>query len=152
MIIWFTGQPGAGKTTLAAGLQEFVPGPKFAVVDGDHLREVMSNPGYDREGRHINIDRAQAIAAYLDSLEEVDFVLVALVAPYQKQRDEFRETHDVIEVYVHTTDIRGREEYHVDDYEPPDGDHYIDLDTTGELAVDSVRRLHRALAAVTQRS
>jgi adenylylsulfate kinase len=125
-------------------------GPTFTIIDGDELRDLLENPGYDKAGRHINIDRAQAIAAYMD--QRVDYVLVALVAPYRKQRDEFREAHDVLEVYVHTTDIRGREEYHVDDYEPPEGDHYIDLDTTGELAVDSLRRLHRAVAATPQRS
>ncbi len=160
MIIWLTGQPGAGKTTLADGmikrLRE-VPSSKFAgqlarveLVDGDDMRELMPNPGYDRAGRHINIDRAQAVAAYLD--EMMDYVFVALIAPYREQRDEFREAHEVIEVYVHTTDIRGREEFHVNDYERPDGDHYIDIDTTGELAADSIRRLHRALAAVSQRS
>jgi len=161
MIIWLTGQPGAGKTTLAEGLSTIMKTwvgsfplstfpPKIAMVDGDEMRVIMQNPGYDKAGRHINIDRAQAVAAYLD--RHMDYVLVALVAPYREQRDHFRETHDVIEVYVHTTDIRGREEFHVNDYEPPDGDHYIDIDTTGELAVDSVRRLHRALAAVSQGS
>jgi adenylylsulfate kinase len=150
MIIWLTGQPGAGKTTLVDGLADWMQGPTFTIIDGDELRDLLENPGYDKAGRHINIDRAQAIAAYMD--QRVDYVLVALVAPYRKQRDEFREAHDVLEVYVHTTDIRGREEYHVDDYEPPEGDHYIDLDTTGELAVDSLRRLHRAVAATPQRS
>lgn len=154
MIIWFTGQPGSGKTTLSEGLAHTMRDgrDKVAIVDGDDMRVIMENPGYDKAGRHTNIDRAQAVAAYLDRDTSADYVLVALVAPYREQRDHFRETHDVIEVYVHTTDIRGREEYHVDDYERPDGDHYIDIDTTGELAVDSLRRLHRALAAATQRS
>jgi len=160
MIVWLTGQPGAGKTTLAEGMAgrlREVPSSKFAgqlarvsLVDGDDMRELMPNPGYDRAGRHINIDRAQAVAAYLERV--MDYVFVALVAPYRDQRDEFRKANGVIEVYVHTTDERGREEYHVNDYEPPDGDHYIDIDTTGELAVDSIRRLHRALAAVSQGS
>ena len=159
MIIWLTGQPGAGKTTLAKGMiaklgdvpsGEYPGLAKVALVDGDDMRELMPNPGYDKAGRHINIDRAQAVAAFLD--QHTDYVFVALIAPYREQRDEFREAHGVIEVYVHTTDERGREEYHVNDYEPPDGDHYIDIDTTGELVVDSIRRLHRALAAVSQRS
>jgi len=149
MIIWFTGQPGAGKTTLAMRLADFFPGPSYAMVDGDDLRKVMTNPGYDRDGRHTNIDRAQAIAAYMD--QRVDFVLVALIAPYREQREAFKETHDVTEVYVHTTDTRGREEYHVDDYEPPEHD-FIDIDTTGELATDTTRRLYRALATITQGS
>jgi len=124
---------------------------KVSIVDGDDMRELMPNPGYGEKGRRTNIDRAQAVTAFLDKYVS-DYVFVTLIAPFRNQRDEFREANGVIEVYVHTTDIRGREEFHVHDYEPPDGDHYIDIDTTGELEIDSIRRLHWALAAVAQGS
>ena len=124
---------------------------RVSIVDGDDMRELMPNPGYGERGRRTNIDRAQAVTAFLDKYVS-DYVFVALIAPFRKQRDDFREANGVIEVYVHTTDIRGREEFHVHDYEQPDGDHYIDIDTTGELAIDSIRRLHRALAAIAPRA
>ena len=37
----------------------------------------------------------------------------------------------MVELYVHTTEERGREEYHVSDYEAPT-EKYVDVDTTDE--------------------
>ena len=42
------------------------------------------------------------------------------------------------EIYVHTTDIRGRENFHVEDYEAPT-DEFIEVDTTYETPVESIR-------------
>lgn len=144
MIIWLTGQPGHGKTTIADAL--VAEGIVDYVVDGDDLRELMPNPGYDEAGRRQNIDRAQAIAAYISTVQK-GHVAVALVAPYRDQREAFKAAHDVLEVYVHTTELRGREHYHSQDYERPLENH-IDIDT-GECSVEeAVRIVHRALAAV----
>ena len=142
MIVWLTGQPGAGKTTLANRLEGFI------VVDGDDLRELMPNPGYSEVGRRQNIDRAQAIAAFLDR-EGFD-VAVALVAPYRDQREAFKAAHDVLEVYVHTTESRGREQFHTPDYERPlEG--FVDIDTSCSVD-EAVRIVHRALATAAPRS
>lgn len=148
MIVWLTGQPGSGKSTLAVGLYMEYRGrrEKVMMVDGDDLREIMPNPGYNEAGRIVNIDRAQAIAAYLD--RHVDRVLVSLVAPYREQREKFKEEQNVIEVYVHTNEVRGREEYHVREYEPPLRG-FIDCDTTGEDPAATVRRLYREVAAAS---
>lgn len=124
MIVWLTGQPGSGKTTLATKLY-FRRVVDF-IVDGDDLRDLMPNPGYDRAGRLVNIDRAQTIAAYLHAQGES--VAVALVAPYRQQREAFKSSFPVQEVYTHTDDLRGREGYHVEDYEPP-LNNFIDVDT-----------------------
>ena len=149
MIVWITGQPGSGKTTIAnrAGEGLAKRGLKVAIVDGDSLRELMPNPGYSKRGRLQNIDRAQAIAAYLDSVVGYDTVFVSLVAPYRDQRETFKKDHDVLEVYVHTNETRGREEYHVADYEPPQAD-FIDIDTGSESPAESSRRVHREVAAL----
>jgi len=149
MIVWFTGQPGSGKSTLAAALavRLRVEGRQVQVVDGDDLRQLLPNPGYDCAGRVQNVDRAQAIAAYLDQDEVV--VLVALVAPYRAQRDRFKRwSGRVIEVYLHTDERRGKEQYHVADYEAPTGAD-LDLDT-GRLTIEEATgSVHRALAAVS---
>ena len=44
--------------------------------------------------------------------------------------EEFKKNNDVVEVYLHTTDIRGREEFFVPNYELP-LENFIDLDSTG---------------------
>lgn len=144
MIIWITGQPGHGKTTIADAL--LADGKVDYVVDGDDLRTLMPNPGYDEPGRRTNIDRAQAIAAYMDKLHSGN-VAVALVAPYRDQREAFKALHEVVEIYVHTTDIRGREKYHVPEYEPPESD-FTFIDTGATTVEQAVRAIHWALAAV----
>jgi len=142
MIVWLTGQPGSGKTTIARALAE---SGAFRVLDGDDLRELMPNPGYDEAGRRQNIDRAQAIAAYLSHYGE--WVAVALVSPYRDQREAFKATHDVLEVYLHTDEIRGREHYFVADYEPPQ-ENYVDIDTGTASVEEAVRIIYRAMATV----
>ena len=43
MIYWLTGQPGAGKTTLAKYLVEYFPKDKVIHIDGDDLRDIFKN-------------------------------------------------------------------------------------------------------------
>jgi len=40
-IVWMTGPPGSGKTTIARGLAEHFP--KSLHIQVDHLREMMVN-------------------------------------------------------------------------------------------------------------
>jgi cytochrome c oxidase assembly protein Cox11 len=47
---------------------------------------------------------------------------------------------DLIEVYVHTTDIRGRENFHVENYQPPT-EFFIDIDTTNRPEFETVQEL-----------
>ena len=56
-------------------------------------------------------------------------VVVSVVAPYKWLREEFKTRHNVNEIYVHTTEIRGREHYFAEDYEKPE-ENYLDIDTT----------------------
>ncbi len=111
------------------------------VVDGDQLRQLLDNPGYDIRGRRINIDRAQAIAAY-NYMYGSNRVAVALVAPYRDQREDFKKGHNVLEFYLHYHDEnRGKDHFHVDDYEPPQDD-FIDLNTsalTPEQCINAIK-------------
>ena len=135
MIYWFTGQPGHGKTVQATLLLEtFNKGVSFSErafhIDGDHLRDLVYNKDYSREGREANIRLAQSMAKYLH-INGFD-VIVSLVAPYRELREQFKEDmgKDVVEIYVHTDEIRGREHFHTE-YEAP-VENFIDLCTTGE--------------------
>lgn len=129
MIYWFTGQPGAGKTTLCQYLKLNKFKRKCIHIDGDDMREVFQNKDYGEEGRRKNIERAQTIAQYLNAKGYT--VLVSLVSPYISQREAFKQLlgDQLIEVYVHTKDDRGRTHFHVDNYQPPQ-ENYIDVDTT----------------------
>ena len=146
MIYWFTGQPGHGKTTLAVALIEHLraQGVEPFHVDGDDLRALTSNADYSRAGREANIRRAQTIAHYLHNQGQT--VVVSLVAPYRAIREELKAATEVVEVYVHTTEARGREEKHAQDYEAPIAG-FIDIDTTGTTIEESMHQLLEAVKA-----
>ena len=139
MIIWLTGQPGSGKTTLASWLQASYPN-KGVIVDGDDIREIFENKDYSEQGRRKNIELAQNIAKFIH--RKGDVAIVSLVSPYKDQRDTFKSTmgKDLVEVYVHTTDIRGREQFHVENYQPPT-EFYINIDTTNRPEFETVQEL-----------
>jgi adenylylsulfate kinase-like enzyme len=132
-IYWFTGQPGSGKTVLSLRLKEYLEqeySQEVFHIDGDELRSLFNNQKYGREGREENIKRAQDIAKFIH-LQGYD-VIVSLVAPYKEMRDKFKEELKTgfVEFYVHTTDIRGREHFHTDEYEAPT-EKFVDINTTG---------------------
>lgn len=138
-IIWITGQPGAGKSTIGRALLSELKSAGLAtyMVDGDDLRALTANADYSQAGREANIRRAQDIALYLSRQGCV--VIVAVVAPFRWLREEFKQRANVKEVYVHTTEIRGREHYHSDEYGAPESD-YLDLDTTdSDVAISAAR-------------
>jgi adenylylsulfate kinase len=138
MIYWFTGQPGAGKTTLAKYLVEYYQENRVIHIDGDDLRSIFNNKDYSEAGRRKNIERAQDIALFMNNKGYE--VVVSLVAPYKDQRDQFKSQNSVIEIYVHTTESRGRELFHVTEYEPPT-ENFIDIDTTIKNETDSYYEL-----------
>jgi len=138
MIYWFTGQPGAGKTTLAKYLVEYYQERSVIHIDGDDLRSIFNNKDYSEAGRRKNIERAQDIALFMNSKGYE--VVVSLVAPYKDQRDQFKSQNSVIEIYVHTSETRGRESFHVAEYETPT-ENFIDIDTTIKNETDSYYEL-----------
>ena len=145
MIVWLTGQPGSGKTTLARALEE--RGVVDRVLDGDDLRGICQE-GFDYRGRHRNVERAQDIARWLERAGYA--VCVALVSPYHAQREAFKREVDVLEVYLHTTKTRGKEDRFAEGYEPP-RQGCLSLDT-GVLSVEECVREIMGLLGHTERN
>lgn len=141
-ILWFTGQPASGKTTLVNNLLTHFGKENTIIIDGDDLRDIFQNKDYSEVGRRKNIERAQDIAQFLD--KKGFTVLVSLVSPYKDQREDFKNREGVVEVYVHTTEDRGRNKFHVGNYEPPT-ENFIDLDTTDKTEVDSYYEILKKL-------
>jgi adenylylsulfate kinase-like enzyme len=141
-IYWFTGQPASGKTTLVNNLLNHFGKENTIIIDGDDLRDIFQNKDYSEVGRRKNIERAQDIAQFLD--KKGFTVLVSLVSPYKDQREDFKNREDVIEVYVHTTEDRGRNQFHVENYETPT-ENFIDLDTTDKTETDSYYEILKKL-------
>ena len=138
MIFWFTGQPGSGKTTLGKALVDKLDDAFH--IDGDDLRGLSANVDYSEQGRISNIRTAQSIAMYLDNKGQN--VVVSIVAPYRWLREEFKTRHNVNEVYLHTTEIRGREHYFAEDYEEPI-ENFLDLDTTNISVDDCIEKIEK---------
>ena len=139
MIYWLTGQPGSGKTTICKEISELKDNRIFH-IDGDDLRDLFENKDYSEQGRRKNIELAQQISHYLTNKGKD--VLVSLVSPYKDQRDKFKEKmgDNLVEVYIHTTEIRGREDFFVKEYEKPT-ERYLSINTTNESVEESTKKV-----------
>lgn len=139
MIYWFTGQPGAGKTTLANLFQAYFM-DEAIVIDGDDIRAIFDNKDYSEAGRRKNVELAQRIAKFIH--HKGNIAIVSLVSPYIDQREGFKSEmgDNIKEFYIHTSNQRGREPFHVSNYEPP-LDNFIDVDTTNEDEFTTFQKL-----------
>lgn len=138
MIIVLFGQPHSGKTTLATELSYHM----FSkVIDGDLLRNMFSNKDYSKEGRLKNLNRASDIAHFLH-LEEHENVILSLVYPYKEARDYLNSLHnDVKWVYLSYTKPRGREANHVIDFEEPNLENFLQLNTDYLTIEESIQKI-----------
>ena len=111
MIIWLTGQPGSGKTTLATEFIKHVKkdNTKIINIDGDDLRNISKNKDYSKEGRIKNISTAISIMRFLANKDYI--CIVSIVAPYRFLRDELKDEFPFLEVYLFTDQKRGREHF-----------------------------------------
>ena len=136
MIVVIYGQPHSGKTTLAKELCEGIDPLRFPVnIDGDKLRSLFNNKDFSREGRIKNLNRASDIAVFLNSIGH-DPVL-SLVYPYKETRDYLNSLCDDVKwIFLTYHEIRGREKFHVEDFEEPENESYLHLPTS-EMTKDN---------------
>lgn len=139
MIIVFIGQPHSGKTTLAENIQRelFLSYRKsYPVVDGDEIRRIFRNKDFSMLGRLTNLNRISDIATFL--VDKYNIVLVSAVYPLKEARVYFESIYDeILWVYLTYEGERGRENFHVKDYEIPEGEvkNLLSLNTS-ELSID----------------
>jgi adenylylsulfate kinase-like enzyme len=130
MIIWITGQPASGKTTLAKYLTECFVDKTYRVIDGDVFRHHTANNDYSEQGRRLNVERIMIFA--LGEEHYYDYIIVAAVSPFKDQRDWIKTKANVKEIYL--TSSRQREGRMVEYYSPPTNNYlHIDTDTHSML-------------------
>lgn len=113
MIINLTGQSGSGKTAIAKELLKLIP-------------------------KSINIDEAEddfdLDLAYLYAINLVSkgyTPIISFISPIREKREELKRKAEVFEVYLFTSEIRGKG---IDqDYQPPSA-YFLPLDTTNQNA------------------
>jgi bifunctional enzyme CysN/CysC len=97
--LWFTGLPGAGKSTIAAAVEERLieAGLPAFMLDGDNLRHGLNGDlGFDEAARRENVRRTAHVARLL--ADSGTIVLVSLVSPYAADREAAAELHETDEL------------------------------------------------------
>lgn len=127
MIVLIFGQPNSGKTTLAQSLIASMK-KRFAWhnvhnVDGDSVRNLYADNDFSKEGRINNLKRISDISLYINKAK-YDTTIISSVYPYEQSREYLRQLclrSDVpfLSVYLTYDEPRGREVYHVKDFEVP---------------------------------
>lgn len=94
-IIWLTGLPCSGKTTISRDLARIV---NSEVIDGDDLRRITGNTDFSELGRKNHMEY---VAYFASKMSQNVPVIVALVSPLKAVRDRIKATYpNVCEVYV----------------------------------------------------
>ena len=105
-VIWLTGLPASGKSTLARALERrlFSRGGSPILLDGDTLRSGLNNDlGFSAEDRKENIRRLAEVAAHLARNGHV--AIVAAVSPALDDRAQARRIGEDLfhEIHVSTS-------------------------------------------------
>jgi bifunctional enzyme CysN/CysC len=165
-VIWLTGLPGAGKSTLAKALERrlFSRGGSPILLDGDTLRAGLNGDlGFSAKDRSENIRRLAEVATHLAKNGHI--AVVAAVSPAREDRAAARRVADELfrEIHVATPAevCEGRDpKGHYakaragalagftgigNDYEAP-ASAELTLDTTGRSVTDVTDEIERMLA------
>ena len=107
VVVWFTGLSGAGKSTIAAAVEQELTarGLHTYSLDGDNIRfGLCRDLGFSADDRAENIRRIGEVAALMHDAGLI--VLSAFISPAREHRDAVRKRLPdgcFIEVYVATS-------------------------------------------------
>src|SRR5881392_1225267 len=165
-VIWLTGLPGAGKSTLARALERrlFSNGGSPILLDGDTLRAGLNGDlGFSAQDRTENIRRLAEVATHLARNGHI--AVVAAVSPSRDDRAAARRIADTAfrEIYVATPaevcESRDPKGHYAkaragtlkaftgigNDYQPPTGAELV-LDTSARSVTEATEEIERMLA------
>jgi adenylyl-sulfate kinase len=101
-VVWFTGLPSSGKSTLARMVQRELDEAGFAVevLDGDEIRQRLTKGlGFSKEDRDENIRRISYVAKRITNVGGV--AITAAISPFREARERARaEIGNFVEVHV----------------------------------------------------
>jgi bifunctional enzyme CysN/CysC len=166
-VVWLTGLPAAGKSTLARALERrlFGKGGSPILLDGDTMRAGLNNDlGFSPADRSENIRRLAEVATHLARNGHI--AIVAAVSPSRQDRATARRIadHAFREIYVATpADVceqRDPKGHYAkarggtlaaftgigDDYQPPQASE-LALDTSTHSVGEAVEKIERMLTA-----
>jgi adenylylsulfate kinase len=85
-VVWLTGLPGSGKSTVAQAVVAALEarGRRVEHLDGDALRSVVPGVGFTREERDAHVRRVGHLACRLEAHGVA--VVASLVSPYEESR------------------------------------------------------------------
>jgi adenylylsulfate kinase-like enzyme len=129
-VVWLTGNTGAGKTTLAVGLQELCETKeghplfrRLIVLDGDEMRASISTQetltAEDRRTHNLRVARLASVLRLQGFL-----VVVAVIAPFAAVRREIDAICAPLWIYVKRSNLEGVNR----PYEAPEAPHLV-IDT-----------------------
>jgi len=166
-VVWLTGLPGAGKSTLARALERrlFSRGGSPILLDGDTLRAGLNGDlGFSPEDRSENIRRIAEVATHLARNGHI--AIVAAVSPSRDDRAAARRIADTAfrEIYVATPaevcEERDPKGHYAkaragaltgftgigNDYQPPETSELV-IDTSTRPLTDATDEIERMLAS-----
>lgn len=98
-VIWLTGLPCSGKTTISKELSHVID--NLAILDGDELRKWLSQEDFSREGINKHNERVAHLAKLL--IQHNVPICVALISPYVENRENARKIihkNNFVEIFL----------------------------------------------------
>jgi adenylyl-sulfate kinase len=104
-VLWLTGLPCAGKTTIGDKVYKILKEKGFPVVrlDGDTVRKsINKNLGFSKKDRGKNLEIVSSMAKPLS--DQGNIVIASFISPYKGQREKIRKKiKNFIEIFVNAS-------------------------------------------------